>query len=249
MDSPATAGITPPNLHTHTMKKLLRFGLTFAACSLTPLASAQQKNIPDSPPGTPGAAPQPADPARPDTGENADRDRDRKHEVAAKPTSEADFVKKAAKSGMAEVKVAQLGVEQAEDAKVKELAQMLLKDHTAANAALKPICDDMGIKPGDHADEKSDEKGEKKYKELKALTGKEFDTAFLEHMNMCHEKGIAWYEDGRKMAKAEPLVAYIDKTLPVLKAHHAKIRELHTGTRPDAGTTQSDDSKADAKRD
>ncbi len=95
----------------------------------------------------------------------------------------------------------------------------------------------MGIKPAEHADEKAGQK----CKELKERSGKEFDTAFLEHMSRCHDKSIALYEAGKKVAKAESVVACIDKTLPVLKVHTATIRQLHIGTRPDAGAAPAND--------
>lgn len=221
------------------MNPLFQLGLTLPACTFVPLASAQ-KNAPANPPDSPGSPGEPADPARPGI--------DRDHKIDCKPASEEDFVRTAAKKGISEVKVAQLGVEKAEDAKVRELARMLVKDHTAANASLKTIADDMAFKPDEKADAKADEKFGQEYKELSALNGNAFDKAFLKHMSMCHEEGVAWYEAGRKVAKSEQVTVYIEKTLPVLKAHAAKIRELHTGTRPDAGSAQPGDSKADAKR-
>ena len=226
------------------MKKLLQLGFTLAACSLTQLASAQN-GTPDKTPGTPAPDTSPRPPESPNS--DSARDRRKEHEAAPKPTSEEDFVKMATTKGIAELKVAQLGVDQANDAKIKELAQMLVKDHTAAGSDLKAIADSLGIKPG----EQPDEKAEKEYKKLQATSGKEFDTAFLEHMSMCHNKGISWYEGGKKVAKSEPLIAYIDKVLPVLKTHASKIRELHDGTRTTTGAARpakSDDTATETKR-
>ena len=152
---------------------------------------------------------------------------DKDHDAALNPANEMEFVKTAAKMGMADVKIAQLGIEKAEDPKVKKLAQVLVKDHTAANAALKPICECLGAKPADHANEKA----EQKYNELSALNGKEFDQAFLANMHKCHDKTITLLEAGKKVAKSDEVIAYINNTLPVIKGHAEKIGELHTGAR------------------
>ncbi len=176
----------------------------------------------------------PSDDARAADKEHGDREGNPGHGAAMKPANESDFVMTVAKKGMAELKAAQLGVEKAEDEKVKELAQMIVTDHTSANANLKTVAEGLSIKlPG-----APDEKGEQKCKELSGLSGKAFDQAFLAHMDMCHEKSIAYFEAGRKVAKSEEVTAFIDKTLPVLKAHAKKIDELHTGARADAGTPE-----------
>ena len=152
------------------------------------------------------------------------------------PANETEFVTTTAKKGMAEVKAAQLGVEKAEDPKVKELAQMLVTDHTAANAQLKTVAGELSIELSDDRDEKT----QQKYKELSALSGKEFDQAFLAHMHKCHNKSIAFMEAGRKVSKSDGVIAFIEKTLPVIKGHTKMIGELHVAT-PDEGATAKPD--------
>lgn len=154
----------------------------------------------------------------------------RGHEAVPAPTSEADFVQKAATGGNKEVKLAQLGVKKASRDKVKELARTLVKDHTAANEQLK-----SAAKKANHSiDETPDPKAEEKYAELSKMEGESFDTAFLEEMAMCHQKGIGLFEAGRKVATSEGVVTFIDSTLPVLREHATQIKTLQPGTRPDA---------------
>lgn len=148
--------------------------------------------------------------------------------VAPAPADEADFVKTAAKSGMGEVKMATLGTEKASDKKVKELAQMLVKDHSAANKNLKSIAEELKLTL-----DADDPAAQEKYDSLKAMSGKEFDTAFLDHMAMGHQKSIALYEAAKKVAKSKSVSSYIDKTLPVIKGHAAKIAKLQGGATKD----------------
>lgn len=186
-----------------------------AACAFLTTAAAQSKD--PSPPGRPADQPDPAKPGQ----ESDTPERPGRGEAASDPApaDDADFIQKAAAKGMGEVKLAELGVTKAHDGKVKECAQMLVKDHTAANQELKVIAGDLKIRLDEAADADADADG--KYGELNEKAGKEFDKAFLEHMATRHEKGIALFEAGKKAAKAEQLTAFIEKTLPMLK-HHAE---------------------------
>lgn len=215
------------------MKRNLHICLTIVAgWAVLPLTRAGQN---EAPPGTPGekpAIPDAADPARPESKGDATRNRKPGAGTATNPATETEFVKTAAKKGMAEVKMAQLATEKASDTKVKDLAELLVKDHTAANTELKSVAEGLGVKIADLPDAK----GKQKHDGLNGRTGKEFDTAFLEHMSMGHQKSIALYEAGRKVAKSENVIAFIDKTLPVIKSHAEKIDQLHTGTNTPTGT-------------
>lgn len=164
----------------------------------------------------------------PATSKDSDRDKGRtaKHEA---PADENEFVMKAAKGGMTEVKVAQMATEKASDSKVKDLAQQLVKDHTAANRELKTVADGLKITLPDDAASKEDPKCE----QLKQKNGPEFDKAFLQEMDRCHAKDIALFEAAKKVAKSSEVTAFIDKTLPVIKSHAKKINALQ----PDSPTS------------
>ncbi len=190
-----------------------------AACAFAATAGAQNKDM--APPGRQGDRPHSEKPGQDsDTPERPGRGDDPAPDPA--PSDEADFVQKAATKGMREVKLAQLGVTKAHDEKVKECAQMLVRDHTACNEELKAIAGELKIP----LNEVADPKAEKAYEDLNRTSGKEFDKAFLEHMATCHEKGIALFEAGKKVARSEQITAFADKTLPVLKNHAEHIARI-----------------------
>jgi putative membrane protein len=189
------------------MKTSLLFAAVFYAAA-TPSVKAQ-----DQPPTRPTdstAKPGPSDskPANP-------------HEAPA-PVRQDDFLLTAAKGGESEVKIASLALRRGGDDKVKELARMLVKDHTAANKELQTIAETLNVKVTGLADPA----GEAKLAALNGKAAREFDKAFLDEMAMCHEKDIALFEAGKKVAKSDKVTAFIDKTLPVLKAHAEKIQSL-----------------------
>jgi putative membrane protein len=146
-------------------------------------------------------------------------------DAALKPATESDFIMTAAKFGMVDAKLAELASGKAKDEKVKELAETLLRDHTAANTELKALAKAQNVTIPDRIDADADTK----HRNLGNLTGEAFDKAFIDAMAGCHEKSITLYEAGRKVAKSSEVTAFIDKTLPVLRRHEEKIRALNPG--------------------
>jgi putative membrane protein len=152
-------------------------------------------------------------------------------EANEKPTSESDFVTKAAKRTATELKFAQLGVSKAQNPKVKELAQMLEREYTSAHQEIKRIADKLNIK----LDETPAAEAQEKARELAARTGREFDTAFLKAARMCQKENIEFYEAGKALAKNAELTAHINTTLPALKARSEKVDNLKEARDKDAG--------------
>lgn len=132
------------------------------------------------------------------------------------------FVKQAGVEGTAEVKIATLGTQKAERADVKELATMLVADHTKANAELSALAQSKNVELSAVID--PDAAGE--FKDLEKKSGKDFDKAFLSHMQDSHKSTISDFEDAAKNAVDGDVKAWADKTLPTLKAHLDKIKAL-----------------------
>ena len=132
------------------------------------------------------------------------------------------FVKQAAASGRAEVKLASLGAKKADRADVKAFAGMVAADHTKVNDELKALASTKGVElsavmEAAHAD---------KFQKLEKVSGKEFDKEFLAHMVSSHKKGISLYEKAAKDASDKDVKKFADKTLPALKSHLAKAEAL-----------------------
>ncbi|MCE9520712.1 MAG: DUF4142 domain-containing protein [Verrucomicrobia bacterium] len=132
------------------------------------------------------------------------------------------FVKHAAASGMAEVRVAGLGVQKADNTEVKTFAEMLVTDHTQVNTDLKKLASTKGVELSaviepDHA---------AAFQALEKFSGPEFDKQFLAGIISDHKTCISSFEDASKNAKDGDVKAFADKMIPTLKAHQAKAEEL-----------------------
>lgn len=132
------------------------------------------------------------------------------------------FVKHAAASSMAEVKVAGLGVKKADRADVKEFAGMLVTDHTTANEELKKLASTKGVDVSAVIDSKH--AGD--FQKLEKFSGKEFDKEFLKNQVSDHKMCVSSFETAATDSKDTEVKDFAAKLLPTLKAHLAKAEEL-----------------------
>lgn len=140
--------------------------------------------------------------------------------------ADVKFVKHEAAAGMAEIKLAQLAVTKAERSDVKELAGILVTDHTAVNGELTALAAKKGVElsavisPAHAAT----------YQDLEKQSGEKFDKDFLAVIISDHKKCISNFEEASKEAKDVDLKSWVDKTIPALKSHLEKAEALSAKT-------------------
>ncbi|KAE9654223.1 DUF4142 domain-containing protein [Pseudomonas fluorescens] len=139
-----------------------------------------------------------------------------------------DFVEDASAKGVAEVEAGKLAQEKGSAADVKAFADMMIKDHTAANAKLKTIADAKNLKVSDSAELM--DKAKAMILELRGA--KSFDQAYANNQVKAHEATIEIFEKEISEGKDAEVKAFATETLPKLKSHleHAKtLSEAHAG--------------------
>src|SRR5260221_7846262 len=110
--------------------------------------------------------------------------------VSAQSLSEQDhkFIQDAAKGGMREVHMGQLGMERGASPDVKSLSQHLINDHKAANDELAALAKQKGVSlPGDDAQMAASIP-------FATKSGADFDKAFAHAAVEDHQKDIAEFE-------------------------------------------------------
>ena len=90
-------------------------------------------------------------------------------------------------AGMAEVELGKLAEARGSKDEVKAFGQMMVKDHSAADAELKRIASQLNLQQPTQIDEKHRELVSR----LSKLQGAEFDTAYIEAMVHGHEEVVA----------------------------------------------------------
>lgn len=125
------------------------------------------------------------------------------------------FADAAAKGGMMEVMAGQLAMQNATNATVKTLAEMMVKDHTKANDELKQwaSANSYTLPSAVDADQ------QKKYDELKAKKGTEFDKMYTDMMVNDHKKTIADFKKESAEGSETSLKTFASKTIPALEHH------------------------------
>ena len=135
---------------------------------------------------------------------------------------DAEFAVNAANGGMAEVALSKIAEEKATDPKVKEFAKQMITDHSKANDELKTLAASKNITlPSAPNEEK-----QKAASNLGSKSGADFDKAYIAQMKKDHDQTVKLFEDAQKDVKDAELKAFIDKTLPVIKAHAEHVKSL-----------------------
>jgi putative membrane protein len=134
-----------------------------------------------------------------------------------------EFMKDAARGGIAEVKMGELGQSNGESQPVKDLSQRLVTDHKKANEELKQLATKKGVILPDAVGEQH----KTMLQHLSSLKGAEFDAAFKQHAVEDHEKDIEKFKTASEKAKDPELKAFAAKTLPTLQQHLDLAKQLN----------------------
>lgn len=125
------------------------------------------------------------------------------------------FADAAAKGGLMEVMMGKLAVSNAADATIKNLGEMMVKDHSKANEELKNWASQIGYKLPTGLDAEK----QKKYDDLKVKKGSEFDRMYSDLMVLDHKKDIQEFKKEGSEGKETSLKSFANKTLPILEHH------------------------------
>jgi len=132
------------------------------------------------------------------------------------------FLKQAAIGGMMEVEVGKIALQNAASAEVKTLAQMIVKDHEAANTELETLATGRSVLlPTELPADKQDH-----LKSMKNLKGKDFDSHYLQMMREDHQKDISMFREASANSRSKDVKDFAAKTLPVLEKHAREVEKI-----------------------
>jgi putative membrane protein len=136
--------------------------------------------------------------------------------------ADTNFILAAAQGGMTEVKLGELAATNGMRADVKEFGQMMVKDHTAINDDLKALAAQKGVTLPDSLDAKHQAMVDK----LTALTGSEFDDAYINGMIKAHQKDAKAFKAEAAATQDTDIKSFLDKSIPVVEAHLEHIKAM-----------------------
>jgi putative membrane protein len=136
--------------------------------------------------------------------------------------ADTNFILAAAQGGMTEVTLGELAVTNGMRADVKEFGQMMVKDHTAINDDLKTLAMQKGVTLPDSLDAKHQAMVDK----MAALTGSEFDDAYIKGMIKAHTKDAKAFKAESAATSDADIKSFLDKSIPVVEAHLQHITAM-----------------------
>jgi putative membrane protein len=136
--------------------------------------------------------------------------------------SPEDFVKEAAVGGLTEVELGKLASTKGANAEVKKFGQMMVADHSKANAELKALAAKKNIT----LPTAPDSSHQSTIDDMKGKSGGEFDEDYVDAMVDDHEDDVAAFEKPANNSTDPDVKAFAAKTLPTLKNHLEAIKAI-----------------------
>ena len=142
--------------------------------------------------------------------------------LAADPVSAADqsFVAMVSQGGMFEVKAGEVAADQGSTQDIKDQGSTEAHDHKLVGDKLKSIATATGIPTADSLNTQF----QKELDDLKALSGTEFDAAYLRDMDDIHKQDGAAFAKEAKSGANPALRAFAAETHRIVLRH---LGELH----------------------
>lgn len=165
-------------------------------------------------------------------------------ETKSGKAADTGFVQQALKSGQEEVALAKLAAEKSQNGEVKQLAQMLVSDHTQVNEQLQLLAQRNGAAPAPRDGSKRSgtdsmsppatspgaAPSSAKADELAKLSGSEFDKKFLALIVEGHEKSVELYSTEAEKGTNPAAKKLATETLPKIKQHLEQAKSLQQQT-------------------
>jgi putative membrane protein len=132
------------------------------------------------------------------------------------------FVKKALEGSMAEVQMGQLALQKSSDDQVKQFAQRMVDDHGKMVDQMKPVAEQMGVKVPD-----APSKGHMKNMEkMKALSGEDFDKAYIKDMVKDHKKDSSEFKQEAQSTQNPQLKELVTQGSQTIDSHLQQIQQI-----------------------
>jgi putative membrane protein len=139
--------------------------------------------------------------------------------------ADRDFVEKELAMGNAEIELGRLAQQKGNHADVKEFGAMMVRDHQAAAADLKPIAAKLSTTQAE-ARENHDNDLRDTMEDLQKLSGRDFDKKYISEMIDDHEKDVRDLEKKAENASNADVKAWASKTLPTVRQHLERAKSI-----------------------
>ena len=135
------------------------------------------------------------------------------------------YVTNAAIGDMYEIQAAEIALERTQNAQVRELAQMIHDDHTAASQRLQglaPTADEDGVE----LPTEMDERRQGLIDNLRAASAEDFDDVFVDQQVAAHQEALTLHRGFADNEDAAQLADHARQVVPNLERHLEMAEQL-----------------------
>lgn len=144
---------------------------------------------------------------------------------AADAALEQEFITMAAQGNNTEIQTSQLALERSQDETIRQYAQRMIDEHTAANQQLEPLAAQRGIELPTTPSSFDTAVLEK----LTQTPDAQFDQAYMDTQVNAHLKSLAVFRTGARQVAATDLQAYASTLLPSIQDHLEMASQMSQG--------------------
>lgn len=132
------------------------------------------------------------------------------------------FLRRAAEGSIAEVQFGQLAAQKGSSDEVKAFGQKMVEDHTAINKEIADAADSAGVM----LPKRMSKENQAEYDKLSALSGDEFDTAYLTLMVKAHHQDLRQFRMESASTQDPALRERVIKLQRVIHGHMVTVDNL-----------------------
>jgi len=141
------------------------------------------------------------------------------------------FVTNFAIGDMYEIQSSRIALERAQNPAVRDLAQMLITDHTEASAKLKALVD-TGQVTGVTLPTSMDQRRQGMVDNLRSASDEDFDGRYLDQQANAHREALILLNGYQAAGQNEALKAFAEEVEPRIELHLNMINEIDRGETP-----------------
>jgi len=134
------------------------------------------------------------------------------------------FMLEAASDGVAEVELGRLAMQRAASDAVRQFGQRMVTDHGGANQELMQLAQRKGVM----LPQQPDAKPRAAIDRLAALTGPQFDQAYMAEMMRDHQADVVVFEREVREGQDPELRAWASKVLGTVREHLRLAADIHS---------------------
>ena len=134
-----------------------------------------------------------------------------------------DFVGDVARGNMAEISLSQVALQRSQNDAVKQFAQMMVTDHTAASTELQTLATSKNIT----LPTAMDQKHQSVMTKLGGESGADFDRDYMKQMVNDHEKMLSLLQKQADKGTDADTKAFAARMVPIVQGHLTAARNLN----------------------